>query len=89
MKKQTIWRLLAKSLGEKTGKNNTEADKIAVIRLLMFLSIFVTNCFIVAGVVRHWDDDQPIIIIEKDVSSSLFQTQEERLLKTNRNLEYD
>ena len=35
------------ALGEKSGKNNKEADKIALIRLLMFLSIFVTNAFIV------------------------------------------
>jgi hypothetical protein len=35
------------ALGEKSGKNNKEADKIALIRLLMFLSIFITNGFIV------------------------------------------
>jgi hypothetical protein len=28
------------ALGEKSGKNNKEADKIALIRLLMFLSYF-------------------------------------------------
>ena len=50
--KTTLWRLVAKSLGEKAGKDNKEADKIALIRLLMFISIFVTNCFIVYGVLR-------------------------------------
>ena len=53
----SIWRITAKSLGEKAGKNNKEADMIALIRLLMFLSILITNCFIVAGVIRHWNDD--------------------------------
>ena len=57
-KRKTVWRLLAKSLGEKSGKNDIEADKIALIRLFMFLSILITNCFIVAGVIRHWNDDQ-------------------------------
>ena len=58
-KKKTVWRLVAKSLGEKAGKNDREADKIAFIRLLMFLSILVTNCFIVYGVLRthHFPND--------------------------------
>jgi hypothetical protein len=55
-KKKSVWRLLAKSLGEKASKNDKEADKVAFIRLLMFLSIFITNCFIVSGVIRHWND---------------------------------
>jgi hypothetical protein len=52
MKHKGLWRLVSKSLGEKTGKNNQEANKIALIRLLMFLSILITNCFIVYGVLR-------------------------------------
>ena len=49
---KTVWRLIAKSLGEKSGKNNKEADKIALIRLLGFLSILFTNSFIVFNAVR-------------------------------------
>ena len=45
------------ALGEKSGKNHKEADKVAAIRLLMFLSIFITNSFIVANAIRHWDDN--------------------------------
>ena len=55
-KHKTIWRLIAKSLGEKSGKDDREADKIALIRLLMFLSIFVTNGFIITNAIRHWND---------------------------------
>ena len=40
------------ALGEKSGKNNKEADKIALIRLLAFLSIFITNSFIVFNAIR-------------------------------------
>jgi len=40
------------ALGEKIGKTDKEADKIAFIRLLMFLSVFITNCFIVFGVTK-------------------------------------
>jgi hypothetical protein len=46
------WRILAKSLGEKAGKNNQEADIIALVRLLMFLSIFITNGFIIFNAIR-------------------------------------
>lgn len=47
-----MWRLWAKSLGEKLGKNNKEADKIAIIRTIIFATYFITNIFIVYGVVR-------------------------------------
>ena len=40
------------ALGEKSGKNNKEADKVALIRLFAFLSIFITNGFIVFNAVR-------------------------------------
>ena len=47
-----LWRLIAKSLGEKSGKTDNEADQVAVVRLIAFLSIFITNAFIVYGVTR-------------------------------------
>jgi hypothetical protein len=47
-----IWRLVSKALGEKAGKDNKEADMIACIRLLMFLSIFITNGFIIFNAIR-------------------------------------
>ena len=55
-KKKNLWRLWCKALGEKAGKNDREADNIAYIRTLLFLSYLITNCFIIAGVVRHWND---------------------------------
>jgi len=51
-KQSNLWRLVSKSLGEKSGKTDKEADQIALIRLLMFLSIFITNSFIIYGVTR-------------------------------------
>lgn len=49
-----MWRLWAKALGEKHGKTDSEADKIALIRTLILLCYIITNLFIVAGVIRHW-----------------------------------
>lgn len=49
-----IWRVWAKALGEKTGKSDDEADRIAFVRTLIVLVYVITNFFIVAGVIRHW-----------------------------------
>lgn len=49
-----MWRLWAKALGEKADTDDKAADKVALIRSAIVLSYFITNCFIVAGVVRHW-----------------------------------
>jgi hypothetical protein len=51
-----IWRIWAKALGAKEGKNDREADIIASIRTLIFISYLVTNVAIVANAVRHWND---------------------------------
>jgi len=48
------WRLWAKALGEKTGKDDIEADRVAIVRTLIVLCYIITNIFIVAGVIRHW-----------------------------------
>ena len=87
-KRKTAWRLLAKALGEKSGKNDNEADRIALIRLVMFLSIFITNCFIVANAVRHWNDETKIYVIidGSNVPSNLFQTEKEGLRLSTGNI---
>ena len=51
---QRIWRLWAKALGEKAGATEQESDRIALIRTLIIVSYFITNLFIIAGVIRHW-----------------------------------
>jgi hypothetical protein len=49
-----MWRLWAKALGEKNGKSNVEADRVAIIRTVIILSYILTNMFIIAGVIHHW-----------------------------------
>lgn len=49
-----MWRLWSKALGEKAGKSDTEADRVAIIRSCIVLFYIITNCFIIAGVIRHW-----------------------------------
>ena len=63
MKRKTLFRLISKALGEKASDCDKEADKVAIIRLIMFLSIFITNCFIVANTLRHWNDKTTIQVV--------------------------
>ena len=51
-----LWRIWAKALGAKEGKDDREADYVALLRTFILLCYLITNCFIVAGVVRHWND---------------------------------
>ena len=71
-KQSNLWRLVAKSLGEKSGKTDKEADQIAFVRLLMFLSIFITNAFIIYNALRthHFPN--------YEIQRCLPQTQEKR-----------
>ncbi len=73
-KRKTVFRLIAKSLGEKSGKDDKEADKIAIIRLFMFLSIFITNCFIIANAIRHWNDETKIEVFVETSTIPEYQT---------------
>lgn len=61
-RKKTIWRWWAKALGEKASKCDKESDLVAWIRTVIFITYLITNCFIVAGVIRHWNDSQDIYI---------------------------
>jgi hypothetical protein len=83
-RRRTLWRLFAKALGEKASKCDKESDAVAMIRAIIVLTYLITNSFIVIGVIRHWNDKQDV-----QVSSSLPQTKEKGLFKTNSNFPYD
>jgi len=53
---KTVWRLWCKALGEKQGKDDKEADTVAIIRTVIFATYLITNVAIVANAVRHWND---------------------------------
>ena len=50
-----MWRLWAKALGQKEGITDQEADVIATIRTAIVVLYIVTNLFIIAGILRHWN----------------------------------
>ena len=51
-----MWRLWSYALGRKEGRSDREANIIASIRTIIFISYMVTNVAIVANAVRHWND---------------------------------
>lgn len=58
-KKNNLWGMWAKALGSKASKCNKESDIVAIVRTIIFLSYLITNCFIVANAVRHWNNIEP------------------------------
>lgn len=50
-----MWRIWCYALGKKEGRSKRDADNIAIIRTIILLSYLVTNFFIIAGVIRHWN----------------------------------
>lgn len=50
-----LWRLWAKALGQKATECDRESDVVAIIRTIVLVAYMVTNMFIVAGVIRHWN----------------------------------
>jgi hypothetical protein len=59
-----LWHLWALALGEKAHKKDQVADKVAVVRTIIFITYFVTNLFIVAGVIRHWNSREINVQVE-------------------------
>jgi len=67
-KNKTAWRWWAKALGEKASKCDKESDRVAIIRTFIFVTYLITNAFIVAGVIRHWNDETKVqVIIDSSV----------------------
>jgi hypothetical protein len=90
-KNKNAWRLLAKALGEKASKCDKEADKVALIRLLITSQILITNFFIIYGVIRvnHFpiDKNQKVEVVIDASTLPDYQTPEPR--KTNKPFEFE
>jgi hypothetical protein len=75
-------------LGEKASKCDKESDRVAIIRTVIFATYLITNCFIIAGVIRHWNKQTQIeIFIQNphEVPSDLQQKQKEISIETSGN----
>jgi len=67
------------ALGEKSHPHcNKTADRVALIRLLITLQILITNGFIVANAIRHWNDKTTIQVVIDASTLPNYQTPEPR-----------
>jgi len=62
MKLKHAWNLWAKAIGEKASECDKESDRVAIIRTIIFATYLITNCFIVANALRHWNDKTEVYV---------------------------
>ena len=61
-----VWKY---SLGSFSDSKTEKYDNwIALVRTVIFVSYMVTNSFIVAGVIRHWDASRPEVLQHRDAN---------------------
>jgi hypothetical protein len=54
-----LWTIWKYSLGSFSDDKTNEYDNyIALLRTVIFISYLITNCFIIAGVIRHYGINQ-------------------------------
>tara|TARA_S200000501_G_C20212732_1_gene477946 strand:- start:174 stop:482 length:309 start_codon:yes stop_codon:yes gene_type:complete len=52
-----IWTIWKYALGSfEDNKTRSYDNIIAITRTFIFISYLITNCFIIAGVIRHWNN---------------------------------
>ena len=52
-----FWRTWKYALGSFSDTKTAKYDNaVCIVRSIIFVSYLVTNCFITAGVIRHWND---------------------------------
>ena len=52
-----VWKIRKYALGSFNDRTTKKYDDIiCLIRSFIFVQLVVTNCFIVAGNIRHWND---------------------------------
>lgn len=86
-KPKNWWYIWSKSLGEKASSCNKTSDKVAVVRTIIFATYLITNCFIVAGVIRQWNRKTEVYIQVESESTVPYVTQSKR--KSNKPFEFE
>ncbi len=51
------WNIWKYALGSFSDEKTKEYDNyVVIVRSIIFVSYLVTNCFIISGVIRHWNN---------------------------------
>ena len=68
---QMILRIWKYALGSFSDEKTERYDNaIVIVRSIVFFSYLITNCFIVAGVIRHWDSNQSGTVVSPHLDDS-------------------
>ena len=52
-----LWRIWKYALGSFSDEETKQYDNIVlIVRSFIFISYLITNCFIISGVIRHWNN---------------------------------
>ena len=52
-----FWEIWKYALGSFSDEKTKEYDNyVVIVRSIIFVSYLVTNCFIISGVIRHWNN---------------------------------
>ena len=52
-----LWRIWKYALGSFSDEKTKRYDNsVVLVRSFIFLTYFITNLFIISGVIRHWND---------------------------------
>ena len=52
-----LWRIWKYALGSFSDEKTKEYDNsVLIVRSFIFISYLITNCFIISGVIRHWNN---------------------------------
>ena len=62
-----LWEIWKYALGSFSDEKTRPYDNyVVLVRSIIFVSYLVTNCFITAGVIRHWGDSQETVTLSPD-----------------------
>jgi len=54
-----LWEIWKYALGSFSDEETKRYDNsVLIVRSIILITYLITNCFIIAGVVRHWDDNK-------------------------------
>jgi hypothetical protein len=52
-----LWNIWKYALGSFSDEKTKEYDNyVVIVRSIIFVSYLITNCFIISGVIRHWNN---------------------------------
>ena len=58
-----VWKIWKYTLGSfNDNKTKRYDDVVCIIRSIIFTTYLITNCFITAGVIRHWNPPAKSVI---------------------------